>query len=152
MPDVKTIIALTRYILPPLALIILGFCLASLLKRKPRELGSVRIINTANGDVFPLINRETLIGRHKDCDIVLNYDTVSRQHAVIICGKDGWYIKNLSKVTVIRINSAPAEKKQFISSGDIISVGEANLLFKNIGPAKISNNGGTGNGSKKKKK
>ena len=84
------------YVLPPLALVILGLCLGALLSRRNQDLGKIRIVNTANGDVFPITGRETSLGRHKNCDIVLNYETVSKQQAVIICKKDGWYIKKVS--------------------------------------------------------
>ncbi|RLC75414.1 MAG: hypothetical protein DRI61_14965 [Chloroflexi bacterium] len=35
------------------------------------------------GQLFPLQSKQTAIGRMGDCDIVLNYETVSRHHALI---------------------------------------------------------------------
>lgn len=125
-------IEISRYILPALAVIILGLCLAVLLRRHPQYLGDVQIINTATGDSFPLVSRETSLGRHKNCDIVLNYETVSRQHAVIICGRDGWYIKGVNALEPnVIINGKKAEKKQMIKTGDRIRLGEVTLIFDN---------------------
>lgn len=127
----QTVIEFSRYILPGLAVIILGLCLAALLSRRPQSLGPVQIINMNNGDSFPLTARETSLGRHKNCDIVLNYPTVSRQHAVIICGKDGWYITCISASSPVTVNKKEIEKKQMITSGDKIELGEVRLLFEN---------------------
>lgn len=126
------LIEFSRYALPILAVIVLGLCLAALLRRRPQYLGEVQIINTATRDSFPLTSRETSLGRHKNCDIILNYPTVSRQHAVIICGKDGWYIKGINNSdSKVFINGNPIEKKQMIKTGDKIKLGEVTLIFDN---------------------
>jgi cell division protein FtsW len=128
----EDLIEISRYALPILAVIVLGLCLAALLRRRPQYLGEVQIINTATGDSFPLTSRETSLGRHKNCDIILNYPTVSRQHAVIICGKDGWYIKGINNSdSKVFINGKPIEKRQMIKTGDKIRLGEVTLIFDN---------------------
>ena len=120
------------YVLPPLALVILGLCLGALLGRRNQDLGKIRIVNTANGDVFPITGRETSLGRHKNCDIVLNYETVSKQQAVIICKKDGWYIKKVSGAAAeIKVNGNTVEKPAMLKTGDIIQLGGVKLLFEN---------------------
>lgn len=130
--DYDTLIELSRYILPALAVIILGLCLAALLRRRPQSLGEVQIINTVTGDDYPLTSRETSLGRHKNCDIVLNYPTVSRQHAVIICGRDGWYIKGVSRSGApVVVNGQEVLKSQLLKTGDRISLGEITLTFEN---------------------
>lgn len=136
----------SRYILPILAVFILGFCLCALLRRRPQSLGPVQLINTANGDFFPITARETSIGRHKNCDIVLDYPTVSRQHGVLTCGKDGWYIKSVSNSVPIKVNGAVIEKKQLIATGSKITFGEVTLLFEN----RVINRQEINNGKKEK--
>lgn len=120
-----------HYMLPVLAVAVLALCVSALFKRRPASLGRARLINTVNADVFPLVSRETSIGRHKNCDIILNYPTVSRIHAVIICSKDGWYITGIRSGTAVTVNGKTVEKKELLKSGDKITLGSINLIFEN---------------------
>ena len=120
-----------HYMLPVLAVAVLILCVTALFKRRPASLGKARLINTVNADVFPLISRETSIGRHKNCDIILNYPTVPRMSAVIICAKDGWYITGIKSDTPITVNGNPVDKKLLLKTGDKITVGSINLIFEN---------------------
>ena len=131
MPGADDITAVARYILPVLAVIILLLCLVPLLRRKPQPLGNIMVFNPQSGETFPVTSRETSVGRHRDCDIVLDSDAVSRQHAVIICGKDGWYIKSLDKDSPVFVNGAEVQKRQLISSGDKITIADKVLIFNN---------------------
>ena len=123
------LVDISRYALPVLAIVILALSTLALLRRKPQEIGNVSLINTVSGDSYEIVNRETSIGRHKDCDILLNYPTVSRHHAVIICGKDAWYIYPVSKDVPVKLNGKVIDKNAILSSGDRISLGEVNLMF-----------------------
>ncbi len=120
-----------HYMLPVLAVAVLVLCISALFKRRPASLGKARLVNTVNADVFPLVSRETSIGRHKNCDIILNYPTVSRIHAVIICAKDGWYITGIRSDTQVIVNGNPVEKKALLKTGDKITFGSINLIFEN---------------------
>lgn len=120
-----------HYMLPVLAIAILVLCVSALFKRRPASLGSAKLINTVNGDAFPLTSRETSIGRHKNCDIILNYPTVSRVNAVIICAKDGWYITGIKSNTPVTVNGSPVEKKLMLKTGDKIALGNISLIFEN---------------------
>ena len=95
------------------------------------SLGRARIINEANGKSYPIKYRETSIGRSKTCDIVLNYPTVSRLHAVIVCAKDGWYIADSSSST-LTVNGLKVNKRADIASGDRIGAGNVTLRFENL--------------------
>ncbi len=126
-----SILGAAHYSLPVLAVIILVLCFVALFKRKAPSLGNALLINTANGDKFPLTNRETSLGRHKNCDIVLNYSTVSRQHAVVVCTKKGWYIAEAKTASEVLVNGKNIDKKMFLNSGDKITLGSITLVFKN---------------------
>lgn len=125
------VLQISHYSLPVLALAVLALCIFALLKRRPSSLGSAKLINTVNGDVFPLICRETSIGRHKNCDIVLNYSTVSRNHAVIVCSKGGWYITSIKNNAEVLVNGKGIEKKELLKTGDKITLGNITLIFEN---------------------
>ena len=69
--------------------------------------------------------------RHKNCDIILNYSTVSRLHAVVVCTKSGWYITGIKSDAGVLINGKPLEKKQLLKTGDKITLGSITLIFDN---------------------
>ncbi|MBQ8942952.1 MAG: FHA domain-containing protein [Clostridia bacterium] len=113
------------------------------------SLGKARIINEANGKSYPIKYRETSIGRSKTCDIVLNYPTVSRLHAVIVCAKEGWYIADSSSST-LTVNGLKVNKRADIASGDRIGAGNVTLRFENLKSGSVSS--GRKNADRKKTK
>ncbi len=125
------VLQISHYALPALAVAVLALCFTALLKRRAPSLGKARLINTVNGDSFPLVSRETSIGRHKNCDIILNYSAVSRMHAVIVCAKTGWYITAIRSGSEVFINGKAIEKKEFLKTGDKITLGNITLIFEN---------------------
>lgn len=120
---------LMRYSLPVLAIVILALCVMALLRRRSQSLGNVQLINTINGDSYSITSRETSIGSFKDCDIILNYPTVSKHHAVITCGRDAWYIMPVTKDNTVSVNGMAIGKHTIITAGDKITVGKIDLLF-----------------------
>lgn len=59
------------------------------------------------GLVHVLTHHETSIGRALNNDIVLMDPTVSRDHARLLLGRDGWHIVNLTAKNVVRVNGRP---------------------------------------------
>jgi len=125
------VLKISHYSLPVLAVAVLLLCFLALLKRRPPSLGEAKLINTVNGDSFNLVCRETSIGRHKNCDIILNYPTVSRLSAIIVCTKNGWYITGVNSEADVLINGKKPEKKELLKTGDKLSFGSINLIFDN---------------------
>ena len=118
--------------MPSIALLIFLLCFAALLKRRPPSLGSAKLIDIAGKEVYPLIRRETSIGRNKNCDILLEDSTVSRLHAVVVCAKDGWYVTDIRSQAGIFINGKKISKKAYIKTGDRITLGAVTLVFENL--------------------
>ncbi len=118
-----------RYFLPILALFILLNCAISLLKgnKKPGTMGY--LVNSANGDKIPLKGFETSIGRSNSCDIVLNYTTVSRFHAVLTKHKNGWYVYDTNSKTGTFINAERILGRTKIEDGDSLVFGNAVFRF-----------------------
>lgn len=127
----ELVLSVSHYMLPLLAVVILLLCFSALFKRRQPPLGRARLVNTANGDSFLLTTRETSIGRHKTCDIILNYPTVSRVQAVIVCSNKGWYITGVGSVSGVAVNGKRIEKKEFLKTGDRITLANINLIFEN---------------------
>lgn len=127
----ELVLQVSHYMLPILAAVILLLCVSALFKRRQPPLGKARLVNTANGDSFQLTTRETSVGRQKNCDIILNYPTVSRVQAVIVCSNKGWYITAVSSGSGVTVNGKKIEKKEFLKTGDRITLGNINLIFEN---------------------
>ena len=56
------------------------------------------------GDPFPLTKRELVVGRHKSCDIVLNYTNVSSKHCKLVLSEGYWYVLDLQSTNGVKVN------------------------------------------------
>ncbi|NJP12157.1 MAG: FHA domain-containing protein [Leptolyngbyaceae cyanobacterium RU_5_1] len=75
-----------------------------------------------------------LIGRHPNCDLVLNSSDVSRVHARIICQEGQYYFSDLGSTSGSIFNDETAQTNQnfFLKSNDMIRVGDFILLVKEV--------------------
>lgn len=85
-----------------------------------------------DGRAFPVsAERATTIGRAQDCDIVLADGSVSRRHAELLPGPDGYALRDLgsgngSWVGLARVSR---EHPQAVQAGDILRLGAVALTF-----------------------
>src|SRR3989442_10422982 len=79
--------------------------------------------------VHLLTERETLIGRALNNDIILLDPTVSREHARLVFDDDGWHIVNLTERNVVRVNghTVPYGGSLPMRSQDILILGSTML-------------------------
>ncbi len=79
--------------------------------------------------VHLLTERETLIGRALNNDIILLDPTVSREHARLVFDDEGWHIVNLTEHNVVRVNGHPVPYKGSLPmcSQDILILGSTML-------------------------
>ena len=114
--------AVLRFAFPLLALVILGRSVRSLLffEREPEVWAWL----AGPGDVrLPLMHWETLLGRSKACDVVLDYPTVSRSHAVLTRYDDGsWTISDIGSKGGILVNGKSVSM-EVVEPEDVISLG-----------------------------
>lgn len=87
------------------------------------------LINQASRDKIYLTNNETLIGRSTGSDIVLNFPTVSRNHAVIACRDGEWFVYDAKSKAGVEVNGKPIEGRAAIRRGDRLSFGGVVYLF-----------------------
>ena len=119
-----------RYVIPLIAIAIVGFCVPSLIKGN-KEIGITGYLyNAANGEKIPLSGYEVSIGRSKVCDIVLNYSTVSRFHAVLSKHKEGWRITDTMSKTGTYIKTEDSKDVQRIDKPRILKDGDS-IVFGN---------------------
>lgn len=119
----------SRFILPVMAVIILGSCIYSLLKLKIKPYSMAELVNTINGDKIPLDRWEISVGRSKLCDITIGYGSVSRFHAVISRRSDGWFITDTFSKTGTKVNDKEVKKAVQLFDGDSITFGSAVMVF-----------------------
>lgn len=125
--DLMTVV---RYLIPVLCLIIIAYCIKHLLQSKAPKVTPACLIDELTGDEYLITNWETSVGRSNACDIVLNYPSVSRFHAVIAKHKKGWVITDTNSSSGTTIGKTKVERTAVISDGDVVSFGGIVLRFR----------------------
>ena len=84
----------------------------------------------AEGKRMPVGPGGAVIGRSRECDIVLQDSNVSRRHAEIRpTGGDGWTITDLDSTNGVKVNGRAVSSSP-LSSGDEIAVGTVDVRFE----------------------
>ncbi len=91
--------------------------------------GAFVLVQTTNIEI-PINNRWMKIGRDSSNQIVLNADTsVSRYHAWITYEEDSFFLEDLGSTNGTLLNGNPVKEATKLASGDIIKVGETEMIF-----------------------
>ncbi|MDD3169992.1 MAG: FtsW/RodA/SpoVE family cell cycle protein [Eubacteriales bacterium] len=117
-----------RWIFPVLAMAIFVRCILPLL----RGGGSNRIwgfLEIKDAYRIPILHWENSIGRSKLSDIVINLPFISRSHAVLSYGENGWTITDLGSKGGVRVNGEIIEHAGSVEIGDTISFATAEFQF-----------------------
>ncbi len=80
------------------------------------------------GRQYELDAVETLIGRGLECRIFLDLDNVSRRHARIVAGDDGFFIEDLRSTNGTYVNDGEVDRRR-LRNGDLVKIGSAILKF-----------------------
>ncbi len=120
--------AIMRYAAPVMAAILLLRCAWPLLThRREPEIWAWLVLS--NGERLPITHWENVIGRGRHCDIVVQFPTVSRNHAVLTRYDDGsWTISDADSKDGTLLNGDLVDICQ-IFSGDVIEIGGVELRF-----------------------
>jgi pSer/pThr/pTyr-binding forkhead associated (FHA) protein len=81
------------------------------------------------GKVFPL-NPVTLIGRSPHCDVVLNDNFLSSEHARLARQGDVWVLEDLNSTNGTFLNGFEVSGLAEVHPGDIIQVGRVELRLE----------------------
>lgn len=125
-----------RFLIPLLALVVLERCVRSLLREKydGEEWGCLLL---PNGGRITLFHWENIIGRSRATDALLDYPTVSRNHAALIRDAQGsWRIYDLKSKTGVSVNGREIVESVPVQSGDVISLGGVEMTFVAISKRK----------------
>lgn len=79
------------------------------------------------GQLIPLESKRAVLGRHPDCDIVLDVGAVSRQHAQILELDQLFYVEDLESRNGTFVNNEPVKGRHRLQENDQVKV--CDLLF-----------------------
>lgn len=98
-------------------------------RRKENELRTAFI--SVNGGAKFEVSGDVVIGRSRECDVVISDLLVSRKHAVISRKNDGYWIEDLGSTngTVLQGKKMPKSSSIKLETPCSISIGAAKILF-----------------------
>lgn len=81
--------------------------------------------------IVPLGEEEVTIGREPGNTIQLTEQNVSRQHARLTQGPDGWVIEDLDSYNGVKVNGVLVEGSVSLNEGDVVQIGDYHLALSN---------------------
>ena len=128
---VNVYLGFLRWAAPILALLILlRVCLPLLTFRREPEIWAWLILR--DGKKLAITHWENVIGRHRNSDVVIDFPTVSRSHAVLTRYDDGsWTITDAGSKSGVFVNG---EQGQIfaLTPDDVISIGGVEMQLQPI--------------------
>ena len=124
-------LTLLRIAFPLLTVLFLYRCLKPMLtfRREPEVWGWLRL---TDGNALPVTHWENIIGRNKRSDIVIDFPTISRSHAVLTRYDDGsWTIRDIGSKGGILVNNVPVSLYA-LNEGDVISLGGVEMTLEPV--------------------
>ena len=79
--------------------------------------------------IVPLGEEEVTIGREPGNTIQLTEQNVSRQHARLHQGTDGWVIEDLESYNGVKVNGIPISQPTLLREGDLIQIADYHLTL-----------------------
>lgn len=124
-------IAALRWLVPFISVILLFRCIYPLLtfRRDPEIWGWLTL---PNGRKLPITHWENVIGRSKRSDVVIDFPTVSRSHAVLTRYDDGsWTIADADSKGGVTVNGNSI-KIRALHPDDVISIGGVEMTLQPV--------------------
>ena len=79
---------------------------------------------------FPLRGDRIVLGRSRDCDLILPDVLLSRRHAELVRADHGWLLRDLGSLNGTRLNGARLEKDVLLQDGDVVEVADWSLAYR----------------------
>jgi len=81
------------------------------------------------GKVYTVERERTILGRHPDCDIVLDVAAVSRQHARILRSGNAYFLEDLGSRNGTFINGRMIQAREMLKEGDRVKICDMDFAF-----------------------
>lgn len=120
--------AILRYLMPALVLLLMLRCAWPLMtfRREPEIWAWICL---KNGKKLPITHWESVIGRSKRSDVVVDVPTISRNHAVLTRYDDGsWTISDAGSKSGVFVNGQRVEISA-LSVEDVITIGGVDMTL-----------------------
>ena len=96
-----------------------------------REERPGRAILVAEGKRFVVAPAGAVVGRSRECDVVLGDSNVSRRHARLFLGPaGGWAIEDLGSTNGVQVNGQPITGPHELRAGDLLEIGTVSSRFE----------------------
>ncbi|HEX8085850.1 MAG TPA: DUF3662 and FHA domain-containing protein [Solirubrobacteraceae bacterium] len=96
--------------------------------RGPQPTGRAMVL--AEGKRLVVSSSGAVIGRSRDCDVVLADPNVSRRHAEVRPdARGGWQVRDLGSTNGVKVNGRRIDGPTPIESGDRLALGTADVRF-----------------------
>lgn len=109
-----------------------GMVLSDMIPEPRQAVEPARLVvnrGTDAGAEFAITSERTLIGRRRDCDIVIDDPTVSRHHAELVVRDDQWFVVDGGSLNGTYVNRAAVESAP-LRDGDEIWIGKMRFTFR----------------------
>lgn len=87
-----------------------------------------RLVSLVDGREYQVPDEGIILGRDASCDIVVPGEEISRRHARIIAGADGYVLEDTSTNGVL-VNGNRVQVKQLLARGDVLRLGREDFRF-----------------------
>ena len=94
------------------------------------EGGPGGVLTLADGSRVRIALDPVTIGRHPDCDVVLNDQEVSRQHAEVRREEGGFVLVDLDSLNGTKLNGTGVKGSRTLEDGDTITIGTHTIRFE----------------------
>jgi hypothetical protein len=88
-----------------------------------------RALLSVGGRRLPVPSGGGVVGRSRDCDVVLDDTGVSRRHAELRLGADGWTVTDLHSTNGVRVNGREIHGPHPLRAGDRLELGSTEIVF-----------------------
>jgi pSer/pThr/pTyr-binding forkhead associated (FHA) protein len=87
-----------------------------------------RLVSLTDGREYVVAGRSLVFGREAGCDVVVAGKDVSRRHAEILAGPQGYLLVD-SSTNGTFVNEARVQGQRLLARGDVVRIGEENFRF-----------------------
>lgn len=89
-----------------------------------------RALLSVGGRRLPVPSQGGVVGRSRDCDIVLEDTGVSRRHAELRPQGEGWTVTDLGSTNGVRVNGLDVRGVHPLRAGDRLELGSTEVVFE----------------------